>query len=276
MLALTESRLHGPYVAAAAVNEPIVDWIFPEADEFEDGDDAIDFDGTFGVKPVSQSVSKRGRKIIPSFRAFGNNGILDAGALLDARSAYFRNPADYFDPFASPMLFFRTAGMTTPKAPAYNPLDEFAELEKFEREDFQRQQLKLSSLRNVPEQFTSQEQSDCSNESPTPVKKSHRRWPGTASGLKIPDLHVSFGDTSPLSDQAVELAMLVRKNIISQNKRERKAASSEKQADDEREEDFALAEKKVQIQAREGISFWGDEQSQELGRVAHWLRNALD
>lgn len=274
MLALTECRTTGPCVSAAAINEPIVDWIFPEGDEFEDDEDAIDFDDDFGVKPVERNHSTRAQKIVPSFRAFGSNGVLDADDLLRARSSYFRKPADYFDPFASPMLFLRSAGMTTPGSPVYSALDEFAELERYEREDFQRQQLKLSTLRNVSEPSS---QDHITTDSSEPIRKSYTRWPSTSAGLRIPDLHVGFGDTSPLSDQAVELAMLLRKNLISQNRRDgnKKAASAGVEFDFDREQAFTQAEQKIQIQATEGISFWSAGHSPKIGRVAQWLRSVL-
>lgn len=270
MLALTECRLTGPYVVAAAVNEPIVDWIFPQEDELDDLEDAIDFDGGSGVKPVSQSPQRNSRKIIPSFHAFGSNGVLDAESLLQARLSYFHKPDDYFDPFASSVLFFRTAGIGVPSVPATGPLDDFAELAKYEREDFLRQQLKLSS---VGVDLVGQGQAGGAAEASKPTRKSYKRWPGAASGLRIPDVRVSFGDTSPLSDQAVELAMLLRRSVIAQSK---KTAVNEEQADRNREEAFEYAEKKVQLHATEGIRFWNSERPQELRLAAQWLREILD
>ena len=268
MLALTECRMNGPCVAAAAVNEPLVDWVFPE-EHLEDLDDGIDFDGTFGVKSETRKARRGSRKITPSFHAFGNNGILDADNLLSLRSSYFRKPEDYFDPFASPTLFFRTAGVGVPNAPVVTYLDEFAELARYEREDFARQQLKLSTLGNVPPILR---QPCTPTEASRATRKSYRRWPGTASGLRIPHIRVSFGDTSPLSDQAVELAMLFRRSVIAQNK---KAAADDEQVTRNREAAFALAEHTSQIQATEGIRFWGDRGSKELGKVAQWLRQSL-
>ncbi|KAF1350062.1 hypothetical protein BDV97DRAFT_295447, partial [Delphinella strobiligena] len=238
MLALTECRLTGPCVAAAAVNEPIVDWIFPQEDELDDLEDAIDFDGGSGVKP--------------------------------ARSSYFHKPGDYFDPFASSVLFFRTAGIGVPSVPATAPLDDFAELAKYEREDFLRQQLKLSS---VGVDLVGQGQAGGAAEASKPTRKSYKRWPGAASGLKLPDVRVSFGDTSPLSDQAVELAMLIRRSIIAQSK---KTSVNEEQADRNREEAFEYAENRVQLHATEGIRFWDSERTQELRRAAQWLREVLE
>jgi len=104
------------------------------------------------------------------------------------------------------------------------------------------------------------------------MRKSYKRWPGTASGLQIPNLRVGFGDTSPLSDQAVEMAMLVRRSVIAQNK---KPASDDEEAQRYTDAAFALAEETAQIQANEGIRFWGEKGSHELGHTATWLRELL-
>lgn len=274
MLALTESRLTGPRVTAAAINEPLVDWVFPEEHHKENKDDAIDFDGDFGVKPVTRESKRKQRKIIPSFHTFARNGVLNADTLLGARSSYFHQPADYFDPFASSTLFFRTAGAKVPPAPIVPTLDEFGELARFEREDFHRQQLRLSSIGIAPDETTAKKHSDAMSEAMEPARKTYKRWPTAASGLSIPAMRISFGDTSPLSDQAVELAMLLRRSAIMQKKKE---AYNEEQAEKQREEAFVYAERQAEIHAMEGIRFWsGGSQTTEIRRVAQWLRQVLE
>lgn len=271
MLALTESRLTGPRVSAAAVNEPVCDWLFPEETIDEDEDDMFDLVGNHSMKRKSRSKRK---KIVPSFHAFGNNGTIDASALLDARAAYFHKPADYFDPFASPVLFFRNAGVEIPPAPANITMDEFEELAKYERDDFHRQQLKLGSIGIMPGLTGNQPVT----EQPTPAakvaRKTHKRWPTIASGLSIPSMRISFGNASPLSDQAAELGILLRRSVISQMKKD---ASSEEEVEQQRQEAFMYAEQKAELHELRGIQYWTDtNHSEEVRRMSQWLRQTLD
>ncbi|KAL1297830.1 hypothetical protein AAFC00_006359 [Neodothiora populina] len=265
MLALTECRISGPRVSALAVNEPIVDWVFPSEAELEDDTDVE-------ITPVNHKrkrTQKRERSI-PSFQAFARNGVLDAESLLSARSAYFRKPADYFDPFASAVLFFRTAGMDIPSEQVSAPLDDLAELAKYERESFYREQMMLSAIG-----MSSQEHLDGDKEPSRRSRKSYKTWPGVTSGLGLPETRITFGDTSPLADQAVEMAMLLRRSVVLSDRRE---ASTEEEADRHKEETLWLAEQKAQLQATEGIRLWtaAKAQSSEIGRVAQWLRQVLD
>ncbi|KLJ11641.1 hypothetical protein EMPG_13181 [Blastomyces silverae] len=123
MLALTEPRS----VTAVAAHEPMCDWTslddyclktdpVPEQGIAVDG---IHGDGSShgeNTTPIEEQTAKRrGRKKkIPSPPE-------DLVPLLEARSALFRNPDNYFDSFASPVLLLRSAGKDTPKIfPAYH------------------------------------------------------------------------------------------------------------------------------------------------------------
>lgn len=291
MLALTECRpgKGRPYIAAAAINEPVVDWVFPEDGVDEDDDYVIDFDTLgSGHQPVSRtaptksSKSRKSNVIIPSFLGFANNGTLDTDALVRARNTLFRKPEDYHDTFASPILNFRTAGMAVmpPPPPPQSPkanLSDFDEAAKFEREDFHRQQLSLSAMRSPSPNATAGQNEAEAQTKTTKTKatrKSHKRFPGTASGLSVPDMHISVGDTSPLSDQAVELAMLIRRSVLAQRKHD---AKTPEQAEADREQAFLHAEKKAQVTIREGIRFWGNQsESNHLWSTARWLRESLE
>ncbi|KAK3115330.1 hypothetical protein LTR53_005457 [Teratosphaeriaceae sp. CCFEE 6253] len=103
MLALTECRVRQPGIVAAALSDPVVDWVDAVAD--------------------SPRVPKH-NKALPN----------PADALADHRRTLFRKPEHYFDPFASPLLFLRSPGRAIPPAPPDVPLDEMAHLSLLNRE----------------------------------------------------------------------------------------------------------------------------------------------
>ncbi|KKZ66921.1 hypothetical protein EMCG_07417 [[Emmonsia] crescens] len=122
MLALTEPRS----VTAIAAHEPMCDWTslddyclktdaVPDEDIGADG--AHSNGSNHGEKTTlieEQIAKKRRRKKKVPFSP------PDLVPLLEARSSLFRNPDNFFDSFASPILFLRSAGKETPKfSPAY-------------------------------------------------------------------------------------------------------------------------------------------------------------
>lgn len=97
MLALTESNsLH-----AVAALEPVCDWT--ELDEYctIPADDQLD-------TPEQNPSPRKGRGI----RSMAPPDLVP---LLEARTTYFHTPERYFDAFASPMLFLRSAGTYVPQ-----------------------------------------------------------------------------------------------------------------------------------------------------------------
>ena len=85
MLALTEAQS----VQAVAALDPICDWV------------GLDDYCTMAVK----DIPRRTRKTVPE----------DLVPLLEMRYRLFRTPSGYFDAFASPVLFLRSAGRDTPR-----------------------------------------------------------------------------------------------------------------------------------------------------------------
>lgn len=249
MLALTECRPQGPHIAAAAVNEPIVDWIFPAEDE--------------STGAATSARSRAGS----SFYRYAKNGPLDTETFLEKRGAYFRKPADYFDPFASPVLNFRSPGVATPPTPTLTPLDEFAELSLLERDDFHRQQLRLGALSNTP---VAKEESD-SEDALKKARKTAKRWPTTGSGLKIPQMHISTGSNSALSDQAVELSVLLQRSVIAQHK---KAVPTD--VDDwDAEEATRYAKERVKLMSTKNVQLWSSGYLEGLRDAASYFREVL-
>jgi acetyl esterase/lipase len=269
MLTLTECRLQGPYVAAAAINEPIIDWVFPEEDEPE-YETSVDRLASY-VQGL-QTGRKQRAKSKPrqtSFSTFGENGILNASTLLKARHSLFRRPEDYFDTFASPIFNFRTPGVPIPAPPPKTPADEFAELALFERDDFYRQQMKMSSLSYRLQTPDKQEEEVPEAKKP---RKSHRRWPNAGSGLRLPQMRISSAVTSPLSDSTEDFARLIQKSIVSQE-----IKTVEAEGDDmAKEAAYMLAERQIHHRQPDSMRLWSLGQTHDLRHIAHWFERILE
>ncbi|KAI5204533.1 hypothetical protein E4T39_03591 [Aureobasidium subglaciale] len=268
MLTLTECRLQGPYVAAAAINEPVLDWVFPEENEVEYETIEEQFSSFVERLQSGRRPSAKTRPRSTSFSTFADNGILDASTLLKARHNLFRRPEDYFDTFASPMFNFRSPGVAVPPPQPKTPADEFAELSLLERDDFHRQQMKMSSLSYRLQ--TPVKQADEVADSKKP-RKSRKRWPNAGSGLRIPQMRISSAVTSPLSDQAEEFARLIQRSIV-QQEIQTVAAEGDEMA---KEAAYMLAERQIYHRQPEMLDLWSLGQTQELRHIAHWFEQVL-
>lgn len=262
MLALTECRSGGPHIAAAAVNEPIVDWIFPE-----DNEHAHNQDQPSERHLLDRKTRPRLNGAAPSLTKYAEDGLIDTATLLDARRTYFRKPADYFDPFASPVLNFRSSGVETPPTPSLTVLDEFAELSLLERDDFHRQQLRLSALSGTT---LAKEENDVEGVSKK-TRKTAKRWPSTGSGLKIPEMHISASLISPLSDQAVDLTELFRRSIMAQHKKSIPADIDDWDAD----KAATFARECTKLTMTGNIQLWSAGHLEGLSAATRYLRETL-
>ncbi|KAG5294425.1 hypothetical protein I7I48_10931 [Histoplasma ohiense] len=186
MLALTESRS----VTAVAAHEPICDWtglddyclksnLVPEetfaADEIHSNGNNH---GEKTTTTVDHNPKKRGRKKkIPSSPP-------DLVPLLEARSALFRNPVNYFDSFASPALFLRSAGKNTPETiPTYHtggdysiPVLKTPPKDLISGPDFTRSFQDLD-LDLIPPPQLDLDSDSSDSEKPTRRRKALSRWP---------------------------------------------------------------------------------------------------
>ncbi|KAK7549975.1 Alpha/Beta hydrolase protein [Phyllosticta citricarpa] len=195
-LALTECHDQGPAIAAAAINNPLVDWILPpdlvrSDEDNNDGDDGF-LDQLQDLAGISLAPGRRRGKQPrrPSWDAHGDNPALPAAAVTRARAALFHDQDGYFDPFASPIHFLRTPGLAFTAPPKSD--DAFAS-----DWDDEQPPSPYYGLRATVE----------------PRRRSYRTYPPTAAGLRLPVMSVSAGEASPLRDQAEELARLVQRSV---------------------------------------------------------------
>ncbi|KAK8152580.1 Alpha/Beta hydrolase protein [Phyllosticta citrichinensis] len=207
-LALTECHDHGPAIAAAAVNNPLVDWILPpdllrsDDDDDDDGNNDESDDGFLeqlqDIAGVSLAPGRRRRKQHrrPSWDAHGDNPALPAAAVTRARAAFFHDQDGYFDPFASPIHFLRTPGLAFTALPKSD--DAFAS--DWDEEPPTQPPSTASPYHGL-------------RATVEPRRRSYRAYPPTAAGLRLPVMSVSAGEASPLRDQAEELVRLVQHSV---------------------------------------------------------------
>jgi pimeloyl-ACP methyl ester carboxylesterase len=118
-LALTESE----HIRAIAAHEPVCDWtslddyctiqqpvetrdsVYEKQDSEETSADDIEQQQKSHEQPAKAKSSRQRKKMAPS----------DLVPLLKTREYLFDSPSKYFDSFASPMLFLRSAGKDVPK-----------------------------------------------------------------------------------------------------------------------------------------------------------------
>lgn len=266
MLGLTECRAGIPHIAAAAVNEPILDWVFPEADEPQDDFASMIEDEVPAM--AKRKASRRAIKTRPSFLSNGDCSAITSRGLLSTRKGLFRKEAHMLDPFASPILFFRSPGVVTPSGTFEETLDEFEELALLDKEDFHRQQLKLSAMSNASfEQSHGMTDEVAAADEQSKPRKSSRRYPRTGSGLQLPNFRITHGQNSPLLDQGFELTTLLRRSMM------RSASESETEAAHYRA--LEEAEQRMQLITNVEVALCSAGQTQELEAVGSWFREVL-
>lgn len=243
-LSLTECRLGGNRISAAAVNSPILDWLFRSA-----ADDAFDQAGFEDHQPSQRSKRKK-QPPTRSWDLYARKKDLPTGALLRARRLLFRKPEDFFDRFASPILFFRSPDAEIPiyteedslvaslediiangrdeAAEALNelnPLDPDTSQQHYidpnlyispDLIPFEPSAADFAAL-NADRRFTSPTSTSQAPRNPMydllPRRKYHRVYPPTDSGLRLPDMLLTAGRACPLRDQATEFVALARRSI---------------------------------------------------------------
>ena len=214
MLALTECfhtpekpERHG--ISALAVGNPILDWTALTKSEATRSDlEACD---------VRKS---------DSFQRGAKSDSLSTNDLCDIRDTYFSKAEHYFDPFASPLLFFRTPGIEIPDTTA------------------------TLTEHSLPNGGLEDE-----NVILPPVKKrrSARKYPPTGSSLLLPWTRMDVGKDCVLKDQAMDMIEMMRKSF------RRSEVESIADAKNVVERDFEILE-------AEGVGLWDEKNTFKIGQ----------
>ena len=259
-LGLTECRIGRPGIVAAAVSDPVVDWI------------SIDQN----VHPKAH-VGGLKKAILGDHSA-----LLEFQELRELRARLFKRPEHYFDPFASPILFFRSAGAEVPPPSPELPTNDLEQLSLLEREQLDRQEANSAS---------SETDSVTAGIDPrnAVLRKASRRFPSKTLNLRLPQFFIATSNTSPLRSQADELANVLRQSFVRQAKDAtpgssdfgRKVLTDEELDEDERVLAKALiiqAAKKVILHVGDNAGTWSDslDGNARLCEAAKWLRDKLE
>ena len=228
-LVLTECHMHRTGIRVAALGNPICDWTQMHSSK----DERLD-------KPVrreEKALANRGKKssIEDSFTVFATNPTLPASSLLAARTNLFTLAEKYFDPFASPLLFFRTASSDLPfdyLSPTSSPASSESE-----------QETPMERIRK---------------------RRSHRRHPPMGSGLRIPKTRIDVGEECALRDQGWDLVDSMRRSVDLHEKERQFGAFADNGG--------VRGEQRVALRMRPGVGLWTDDDMVEVGR---WMGEML-
>ncbi|KAJ4345971.1 hypothetical protein N0V95_005836 [Ascochyta clinopodiicola] len=292
MLALTECRVGESRIAAAAVNNPIVDWVFPddlphvspselpEPDSNEETAFPADEDMMASFKalrvgelPKPKAKRKRKPKAVPltSWQAWANNAALPTLMLSAMRDVLFRRQDDMFDRFASPVHFFRS-----PHAQLVLPQVVDSALEQPDYALDLETQMSLSHYAS----FNSKAREPLGSPELTRCRSYARVYPQAGTGkISLPAWHITTGSQSPLHDQAAELSKVLRRSIArhtmkTQTGRTRAHDATEKQYYDE------FAQERVHFDSHSDTGLWSEQQptaerQTHIEGVGAWMKQQL-
>ncbi len=245
ILALTECHVGKPGISGAALGNPIVDWtsMFPNTEDAEPHPTTASEDSLYPKLPSIQSmVSVKGIANNPA-KADPNVSV-SMESLISLRSTLFSKPETYFDPFISPLLFFRTPGHDLPPDPsAYIGLG-------------------LNASDDDPQ---------LNDPSLPPVKKrrSHRRYPPATANLRLPKLRVEVGKDNALRAQGLELVELARRSV---GLWEEGGKNSFWDEDGTTKLENGVGKERVEVVEREDLGLWGERAMAEIGQ---WFGEVL-
>ena len=229
-------------ISALAVQDTVFDWTKLHREDASAAGNADVVEPAAKKRKQTQSVedeeARRLRELMPSL---------------------FRSPETTFDPFASPLLFLRTAGMyvptsfssndpiydtlpTPPPTPDSSPITEFPNV--WDEPDF-------------PEDFEPGSGISVSKMALGPApRKSHLRFPPRRSGLIIPSTRIAVsGESAWLHGQGEEMSRLLARSVLLNEGRDRSAY-----------EDVDESE------AQERVRFVQGKEDEDIGA---WLRDVL-
>ncbi len=294
MLALTECRLGESRIAAAAMNNPVVDWVFPDhlppvnpaelpepiaPDEtsLPADEDLAQSQVTLEAEEERPTRMRKQRKRTPktpppnAWQSHADNEVLPTVTLCGERDMLFRRPDDYFDRFASPIHFFRSpyAQLILPQSD-----DVSASLQPDLELDME-SQMHLNHFSSLD-----------SNSLVAPIvpalarcRSYARHYPPAGTNLSLPSWNVTTGLHSPLFDQANDLAKMIKRSVArhmlkSQSGRTKWFDATEKQRYEE------LAQQRIDFHVGQGLGLWTQQHDNpgwkaDVENVASWMKAHL-
>ena len=296
MLALTECRLGQTRIAAAAVNNPITDWVFPDdlpsvtpselpepmaPDEtsLPADEDLADSLAVHAAEEEQSKPARKPQKRAPkqpsptAWQAQGTNAVLPSLTLSGERHVLFRRPDDYFDRFASPAHFFRSpyAQLVFPESDhvsASRDPDELLDMES---------QMHLSHFASLDEDKTPA----AAPLVPTLTRcRAYARiYPPAGTTLTLPAWNITTGSQSPLSDQATELARVLKRSIARHMLRSLAGRTRWFDAT-EKEQYEHRAQQRIQTNVSQGLGLWTQQHDNldwksDVEKVAAWIKAHL-
>ncbi|KAF2847442.1 alpha/beta-hydrolase [Plenodomus tracheiphilus IPT5] len=290
MLALTECRVGEPRIAAAAVNNPIVDWVFPdelpavspsELPEPTGADDtALPADqDPATLLPVAKTSRKRPKPTtkkspLTAWQAHGDNTMIPTPTLSAERDMLFRRPDDYFDRFASPIHFFRSphAQMVCPEQ------DDIAASQQPDSDELLDMEVQFAL--NHYASFHGKTKTSPAVATLSRCRAYARNYPQAGTSLKLPAWHMTTGLQSPLADQTLELVKVIQRSLArqrlkSQSGRTRWLNVSEKTTYEQ------WAQEQVRLQTRPGVGLWSPQNDDTnwtipVDEVGAWMKLRLE
>lgn len=296
MLALTECHAGESRIGAAAVNNPLIDWVFPDElpvvhpEDLQEpihGDETAlpadeDLAGSLALQEATHNILKSERKSrkrpwskahqLSSWQAHGDNTVIPTLTLSGERDVLFRSPDDYFDRFASPIHFFRS-----PHAQLIYPQPDhiFASQQPDEILDMEAQ-MALNHYATFEEKAKPPQ--------PLPYlsrcRAYARNYPQAGIRLTLPVWNITTGLQSPLSDSSLELAKMVRRSIARQTMKAHTGRSRWFDAAEKKHyEEYAHG--RVQVNSHWGLGLWSQQDENpawksRVEEVGTWMKQRLD
>ena len=155
------------------------------------------------------------------------------------RKDLFQKPEHYHDPFASPLLFFRTPAVSLP--------DLLSPHELVDEQDSSR----------LPDPYALGEDVLSSLDR---KRRSHRKYPPAGSALRLPHLRIDVGAGSELADQGHEMVDLLWRSV--RYWEDESYGELGKQA----------LKEKIELVEKNNTGLWGEK---ELADVGGWMGKIL-
>ncbi|KAL8666891.1 MAG: hypothetical protein Q9202_001131 [Teloschistes flavicans] len=186
----------------------------------------------------------------------GSHHQVFARELLALRKKAFARTADRYDPFASPLLFFRTPAWELVPEPFLYGFPSSASASSSGSEN--------DSKKIAGGAVSSAASKEGVGEELVPKRRSHRKYPPLGSGLRLPMTRIEVGETSTLREQGLEMAELMQRSVDIQAREEYPGFDVPSRG--------GPRTKRVEVVERQGGGMWGEKEMAEAGL---WLGEAL-